>query len=237
VDSEQCSGECHGERALPFRCGFGIGVLGALRAQPAFEAVPVLGEELLVLTVDGARAVHGFGQRHEHQCRVAVSHPGSEVLGQLGEGRGRRAGLRGHRAVHRAFDHREEQSVLVLEVPRDGAPADARAFGDFGERGALEPALGEQLLRRVENAPATLADLVDSASSLVAHGRHSRLGAGRRTSPYATHLRSERLAKLREPGGQRDGQRHRVERLAHPLVQAVPCVPKSTSVQVNCDQL
>jgi hypothetical protein len=80
-------------------------------------------------------------------------------------------------ALHRALVDRDEEPVLVAEVPRNRAAADARAPGDVGERRLLEPALAEDLLRRVEDAPpALVTDLVDASSQRAQSGGLPGLG-------------------------------------------------------------
>jgi hypothetical protein len=120
---------------------------------PADEVPDRPGDQVVQLLAEPLGAV--VGGEHVDQAAVGrhLVKRLPEELGQAGQrvlDRGRRLGHR-HRPVERGLQERPGQLVLAVEVPVGGGDVDARVPGDVIE-GGVEPAGGEDLLGRVDEA-------------------------------------------------------------------------------------
>jgi hypothetical protein len=120
---------------------------------PADEVPDRPGDQVVQLLAEPLGTV--VGGKHVDQAAVGrhLVKRLPEELGQAGQrvlDRGRRFGHR-HRPVERGLQERPGQLVLAVEVPVGGGDVDARVPGDVIE-GGVEPAGGEDLLGRVDEA-------------------------------------------------------------------------------------
>src|SRR5690606_4836384 len=143
-----------------------VALVGARRGEDVRRRFPAVGEELYVVLVDRAVLRHRLAQQRVKHGGGGGVQPLLDAIEELPHAFrswiGDRSGV--DELVDRALDDGDEQAFLVVEVPRDGTPADAGQLRDVDERGAREPLLGEQGFGSVQDAAAALlADLVHPA--------------------------------------------------------------------------